>query len=173
PKGVVLAGRALGEVEVRGHGFLGYLGDPRPVPAWLPTGDLGRLDAEGFLTLTGRLKSCFITAFGRNIAPEWVERELVLQPPVRQAAVFGEGRPWNAAVLVAPPDTEREALAAAVERANRGLPDYARVYRWVVAEAPFTPENGLLTATGTVRREAVWRRYGPAVDRLYDDVAVA
>jgi len=104
--------RATGEVEVRGHGFLGYLGEPGPPPGeWLATGELG---PDGFLYLTGRQRSCFITAFGRNVAPEGVERELVLQPAIAQAVAFGEGQPWNAAVIVPTPGaTEPEVVRAA------------------------------------------------------------
>ncbi len=163
--------RAGGEVEVRGHGFLGYLGEPDPRPGeWLATGDLGHLDTEGYLHLTGRKKSCFITAFGRNVAPEWVERELLLQPAIVQAALFGEARPWNTAVIVPAPGAIEAMVAAAVTAVNRELPDYARVQSWILADAPFTPANDLLTATGGVRREAVWAQYGRRIDNLYSRV---
>ena len=76
----------------------GYLGadeheaQPRPDAFW-PTGDLGHLDANGYLHLDGRKKNMFITAFGRNVAPEWVEAELTASGVIAQAAVFGEARP--------------------------------------------------------------------------------
>ena len=66
----------------------------------LATGDLGYLDSDGFLFLTGRKKNIFITSFGRNVAPEWVEGELVAQTGIAQAAIFGESRPFNSAVIV-------------------------------------------------------------------------
>jgi long-subunit acyl-CoA synthetase (AMP-forming) len=158
-----------GEVRVLGQRFAGYLGEP-PLPGtpreWR-TGDLGHLDADGYLHLTGRRRNVFITAYGRNVAPEWVERELTLEPAIAQAAVFGEARPWNAAVLVPAPGAGTAEVAAAVARANRTLPDYARVSRWVLADNPFTPERGLLTGTGRVRREAVLERYGERIESLY------
>jgi len=160
--------RADGELEVRGHGLLGYLGESGPRPGeWLTTGDLGHLDPAGYLHLTGRKKSCFITAFGRNVAPEWVERELVLQPEIAQAALFGEARPWNAAVIVPAPGATETEVATAVATANRDLPDYARVGRWLVAETPFALANGQLTASGGVRRAVVWAQYGARINRHY------
>ena len=90
---------ADGEIHVGGIGALGYLGEPaRAGAAPIATGDLGYLDEDGFLYLTGRKKHIFITAFGRNVAPEWVERELLGEPEILQAAVFGESRPHNCAV---------------------------------------------------------------------------
>ncbi|WP_028079760.1 AMP-binding protein [Solimonas soli] len=161
-----------GELLVRGSGFLGYCGQPASAPAdgWVATGDLGHLDADGFLHLDGRKKSLFITAFGRNVAPEWVERELTQHAAIAAAAVFGEGRPWNVAVVVprALPGVDAQtAITAAVAAANRELPDYARIARCVVADEPFTPDNGLLTGNGRVRREAVLARYGERLDHLY------
>ena len=74
-----------GEVLVSGANFLGYLGETPPAQT-LPTGDLGHLDEAGFLHISGRKKSQFITSFGRNVAPEWVERELThMRSPVKRA----------------------------------------------------------------------------------------
>lgn len=155
-----------GEILVSGSDFLGYLGQDKPVQPW-PTGDLGYLDAEGFLHLTGRKKSLFITSYGRNVAPEWVERELTLHPAIVQAAVFGEGRPFNVAVIVARPGCSRSDVEAAVRLANRMLPDYARVSAWVPAKSPFTPSNLQLTANGRLKREAIHASYADALENLY------
>ncbi len=92
---------ADGEILVAGATLLGYTGAaPLQANEFWPTGDTGHLDEQGFLHLTGRKKNIFITSFGRNVAPEWVERELTLHPAIAQAAVFGEARPWNVAVIV-------------------------------------------------------------------------
>ena len=88
-----------GEVEVAGALFLGYLGDREPPAAWWPTGDLGRIDDQGHLWLQGRRKNVLITAFGRNVSPEWVETTLRDQAAVLQAVVLGDGQPSLAAVL--------------------------------------------------------------------------
>lgn len=155
-----------GEVQVRGARMLSYLGEAPPADAlaadaWLGTGDLGHFD-DGFLVLHGRRKHQFITAFGRNVNPEWVEAELVQQGAIAQAWVHGEARPENLAVLVPRrADCSDVELEAAVAAANAGLPDYARAHRWLRAEAPFTPANGLLTANGRLRRTALAAHYLP------------
>jgi len=158
---------SAGEVQVQAPGFLGYLGTTTQPPGIWPTGDLGHLDAEGFLHLDGRCKSAFATAFGRNLAPEWVEGELTSHPDIAQAAVFGEGRPFNTAVLVPRPATSQAACERAVRAVNTRLPDYAQVGAWVLAAEPFTPGNGLAGPAGTPRREAVHRHYRRQIDRLY------
>lgn len=163
---------ADGEIHVRGSGFLGYCGQPDAAGSdgWIATGDLGHLDTDGYLYLDGRKKSIFITAFGRNVAPEWVERELTQHVAVAQAAVFGEGRAWNAAVIVPralPGVDARAAVDAAMDAVNRELPDYARVHRWLLADEGFTPDNGLLTSNGRVRRAEVAARYSERIESLY------
>lgn len=155
-----------GEVRVHGPHFLGYVGAPRlPADAALETGDLGHLDADGYLVLTGRKKNLFVTAFGRNVAPEWVERELCEEPVIAQAAVFGEARPFNAAVIVGRGATEQ--IDAALARVNARLPDYARIARWIAADAPFATDNQQLTANGRLRRERIAAVYGARLDTLY------
>ena len=161
---------ADGEILVAGSTLLGYIGD-EPVKAgdYWPTGDIGFLDDEGYLHLSGRKKNIFITSFGRNVSPEWVERELTLYPAIAQAAVFGEGRPWNTAVIV-PRGTTPEGMAAvnlAIAEANRLLPDYAQVKCWLPANAPFLPQNGQLTANGRLKRDAIWAQYASEIEKFY------
>lgn len=163
---------ADGEVIAGGAVFLGYLGqaDGPDAQGWWPTGDIGHFDADGYLHLTGRKKNMFITSFGRNVAPEWVESELTLHPAIAQAAVFGEAQPWSAALIVPrqlPGIDAENAIIAAVVAANQSLPDYARVRKWLVAHEPFTPQNGMLTANGRLRRDQILTRYGEALDDLY------
>ena len=155
-----------GEVLVKGARMLGYLGEPAPQGEWLGTGDLGRFE-DGFLVLHGRKKHQFITAYGRNVNPEWVESELVQQLPIAQAWLHGEALPGNVAVLVPrvanTPDAQ---LQAAVDEVNHGLPDYARVHRWLRAEAPFNASNELATANGRLRRAALFTHYQSAIHEL-------
>jgi long-subunit acyl-CoA synthetase (AMP-forming) len=158
-----------GEILVRGipwHGYLGEDDDPQ-TPDFIATGDLGYLDAEGFLFLTGRKKNLFITSFGRNVAPEWVEGELVVHPGIAQAAIFGEARPFNCAVIVPHTGTPHGVIEAALDTANRRLPDYARVRAWIPATEPFTPGNGMSTPNGRLRRTAILGKYASEIDALY------
>lgn len=156
---------ADGEILVHGPRYQGYLGQTEITAGPVATGDLGYLDADGYLHLSGRKKNVFITAFGRNVSPEWVESELTAEPAVLQAAVFGEARPWNVAVIASP--ASAAAVQAALDRANRRLPDYARIQAWVRAIAPFATSNDQLTANGRLRRPAIWAAYGDAIQALY------
>ncbi len=163
-----------GEILVGNSAFLGYLDTAQqaPVADFFHTGDCGHQDSAGYLHITGRKKNMFITSFGRNVAPEWVECELACQRVILQAAVFGEGRPFNIAVIMAsgqPGSETRQAIAAAIAAANRDLPDYARVSTWIQAREPFSFENGLLTANGRVRRDRIWESYAEQIHCIYGE----
>ncbi len=164
-----------GEVLIRGNLFSGYLGeaDAESEDGWWHSGDIGYLDDEGFLHLQGRRRHIFITAFGRNVSPEWVERELVLEPAILQAAVFGEARPWNCGVILPAPNADASAVEAAITRVNALLPDYARISRWLPADAPFGLQNGQLSGTGRLRREAIFQHYHERIDALYREELVS
>jgi long-subunit acyl-CoA synthetase (AMP-forming) len=149
-----------GEVLIKGSTLLGYLGDAPNTDQWWPTGDLGEFDAEGFLYLKGRKKHQFVTSFGRNVNPEWVEAELTQRGDIAQAFIYGEAMPVNHALLW--PQRRHctdEELMAAVSQANAALPDYAQVHHWTRLDQPFTTANGLLTANGRPRRDAIIARY--------------
>jgi long-subunit acyl-CoA synthetase (AMP-forming) len=160
-----------GEIVVRGRLFSGYLGEAEAVEkdVW-PTGDLGYLDDEGFLYLTGRKKHIFITSFGRNVSPEWVERELLAEPAIAQCCVFGEARPFNVAVIVPGKDADRDGIQKAVTAANKRLPDYAAISDWLIAEEPFSVANGLWTGTGRPRRQAIFDAYAEKINQLYEGI---
>jgi long-subunit acyl-CoA synthetase (AMP-forming) len=156
-----------GEIHVAGPAIGGYVGGGH-VPQRFATGDLGYIDGDGFVHIDGRRKNLFITSFGRNVSPEWVEAQLCDEAALAQAAVFGEARPWNVAVIVPARAATAEQIALAVDAANSRLPDYARVGDYVVADAPFSPANGQLTPNGRNRRAAIWQRYRDRLDALYD-----
>jgi long-subunit acyl-CoA synthetase (AMP-forming) len=151
-----------GQLRAGGAVMSGYLGEtPEHAPRDIATGDLGEIDDEGYVHIRGRLRNIFITSFGRNVSPEWVEKELSHEPAIRLALACGEGLPdVRALVCPAGPDVDGAILAKAVARANERLPDYARVRRF--ARMPETPTlaNGLLTGNGRLRRERVLERFG-------------
>jgi long-chain acyl-CoA synthetase len=153
-----------GELLVAGALFAGYLGAAEAPPQWWATGDLGRIDGDGYVHVLGRKTHVLITAFGRNVSPEWVEMALRDEPALVQAAVFGDGAPALSAVLwprdAALPDA---ALQAAVDAANATLPDYARVRRWVRARAEFSAQAGMATANGRPQRAAIWQHHAAAL----------
>ena len=160
---------ADGEIEVGGDAAH-YLGQAPRGEAWLATGDLGHLDADGFLYIDGRKKDILITGFGRNISPEWPETALQSTGMVAQAVVVGDGMPYLSALIV-PLSAQigAEQIAQAVALANRDLPDYAQVRRWIVV-APFNLHNGLATANGRPRRPTIHQHYATQITSLYDNM---
>ena len=162
---------AENEILVKGASLLGYAGeqDNGLHDGYLATGDIGHLDEDGYLHISGRKKNIFITSFGRNVAPEWVERELTMSKAIAQAVVFGEARPWNAAVIVPRAQATSAEIDEAIAEVNENLPDYAQVLCWILADAPFTDHNGQLTVNGRLRREVIWQAYQSRINALYED----
>lgn len=160
-----------GEILVAGATLLAYTGDTAISEKFWATGDIGHLDEQGFLYITGRKKNIFITSFGRNVSPEWVESELSLHPAIAQVAVFGEARPWNVAVVVPRGNTTQitDTINQAIIETNRILPDYAQIKHWLPASTPFLPKNGQLTANGRLKRAAIWAQYQSNIEQLYKE----
>ncbi len=162
-----------GEIVIRGMDFPGYANraNSQCNGEWY-SGDLGYLDDEGYLFVTARKHSAYSTAFGRNVAPEWVESELECEPVIARASLFGEGRKHNVAVIVAAmPELDNDSLQQAVEQTNKRLPDYARITRWIRAEQPFSAINGQQSAAGTLRREKIYRDYQQTIEPLFTELA--
>jgi len=159
-----------GEIEVGGSLFSAYLGQAEAPPgAWWRTGDLGSLDADGFLHVTGRRKNLLITGFGRNVAPEWVETALRGENAVAEAVVFGDAEPSLSAVLwPSSRDRDDSQLQGAVDAANATLPDYARVQRWTRARAAFDADSGFATSNGRPQRAAIWKAHRDSLTQLPD-----
>jgi len=166
-----------GELWVKGALYDGYTqpegGIAAPVldeEGYLATGDLAYQDAEGYVYLSGRKKNMFITSFGRNVSPEWVESTLMHQPALQQVCVFGEARPFNVAIVVPQPPFTTEQVAQAIAEANQQLPDYAQVGDVVFAHQPFSPHNGQLTANGRLKRDAIAAAYVAEINAIYEGI---
>jgi long-subunit acyl-CoA synthetase (AMP-forming) len=159
-----------GEICVSGVAMSGYLGEGGRSSCEIRTGDLGEIDADGFVYVRGRAKNMFITSMGRNIAPEWVERELTCEPAIAQAMVIGEARPFPIALIAAVENASDAIVEHAVAKANARLPDYARIRRWIAfPEAP-SDRNGLLTANGRLRRDIILQRHDDLIQPIYYDL---
>jgi len=182
-EGVEIRLAADGEIEVR-SGFVttGYLradGSVEPVTdadGWFATGDVGRLDADGFLWLTDRKKELIITSQGKNISPALVENALKAHPLIGQAMAHGDGRPYLVALLVLDPETAARTpgpldaeVAAAVQAANATLNRAEQVKRYLVLEREWGPETGELTPSLKLKRRVVLQRYGREIEELYQD----
>jgi long-chain acyl-CoA synthetase len=185
-----------GEVLMSGpHVFAGYWRDPAATAevladGWLRTGDLGTLDTDGFLTITGRKKDIIITAGGKNIAPANLENDLRQSRWISHAIVYGDRRPYPVALLtldleeIVPWARERGlpigsadlAGAAEVRELLQGVVDevnarYARagqVKRFAVLDRDLTQESGELTPTLKVKRAAVHANHAALLSRLYE-----
>ena len=183
--GKVLSNRIVriskdGEIEVKNVGLPHYLESTEGLtnnltsnPAnadetWLPTGDLAHLDDEGFLYLDGRKKNVLITSFGRNISPEWPESLLLDSGLFKQAIVVGDGQAQLSALLVTAKDgVSDEAIQLVITSVNQDLPDYAQIGPWMLAEESFTPNNGLATANGRLKRDLIKNKFCNQIELLY------
>ncbi|HEY3873621.1 MAG TPA: AMP-dependent synthetase/ligase [Actinocrinis sp.] len=186
-----------GEVMLRG-GILfgGYWLNPEATVevmsnGWFATGDLGSLDAEGYLTITGRKKDLLITSGGKNVSPSLLEDRLRSRPPVGQCMVVGDGRHYVAALITLEaeemehwlavrrrlPDTPFAELCVdpelmgqvqrAVDYANEAVSRAESIRTWRLVEGDFTEENGLLTPSLKVKRHAVAEAYSDVIEDLY------
>lgn len=153
---------ADGEILVEGAGMLGYLGTDESASNAIATGDLGHLDAEGYLHITGRKKNVQITAFGRNFSPEWIEAEAQLCPAIARIVIFGDGQPANVALIQPMPGADG-LLAQQIEQLNQRLPDYARIHRWLPVALDQDPE--LLTANGRPRRARIYHHFSRQISQ--------
>ncbi|MCH8916660.1 MAG: AMP-binding protein, partial [Proteobacteria bacterium] len=168
-----------GEILVRGELVMtGYWNRPEATleavrDGWLHTGDIGEFDADGYLRITDRKKDIIVNSGGDNISPQRVEGFLTLEPEISQAMVFGDKRAHLVAVIVPEAAAEgeekaaRELVAAAMERVNAALAPIERVRRFILADQPFTVENGQMTPTLKVRRHILMGVYGERLEALY------
>lgn len=185
-----------GEVWLHGgHIFSGYLGDPRATEAvlrggWLATGDLGRLDEDGYLTITGRKKDILVTSNGKSVAPAALEERVRSHPLVAQCVLVGNDRPYIAALLtldtegiahwlsmrgrpqmpaadlVSDPELTAE-VRRAVVAANTLVSQAEAIRTFRVLGEQFTEERGLLTPSLKLKRRAIEKAYEKEVAALY------
>ena len=185
-----------GEILIKGIGlFRGYRNNPQATAealddGWLRSGDLGSLDSEGFLRITGRKKELIVTAGGKNVAPAILEDRLRGHPLVSQVLVVGDGRPCIGALItldaeilpmwlsghgledMAPIEAAqdprvRAALEKAVARANEAVSRAESIRTFTVLPGDFTVDNGLLTPSLKVRRAQAQERFAKEIDALY------
>ena len=185
-----------GEVQVRGANvFRGYHNLPEKTAetftadGWLKTGDLGSLDEDGRLMITGRKKDIIITAGGKNVSPNPMEEEIAKCPIVEHAVVVGDGRPFIGALVTLDPEglaswlptigqpadlsladvaalpQVREEIQPFVDRANATVSRAESVRKFVVLDAQFTQKNSCLTPSLKVVRPAVNRVFSGAIDQ--------
>ncbi|MBM6978873.1 MAG: long-chain fatty acid--CoA ligase [Actinomyces succiniciruminis] len=210
--GVPLTGSAVriaadGEILISGVGlFRAYHNNPEATAAafaddepawpglppehWFRSGDLGTIDAEGLLHITGRKKELIVTAGGKNVSPAVLEDRLGRHPLIDQVLVVGDGRPCIGALITL--DAEmlplwlhhqglaemtpaqaaqdphvHQVIADAVADANRAVSRAESIRTFTVLPGDFTVANGLLTPSLKIRREVALKRFAPEIDALY------
>ncbi|HHQ4736517.1 AMP-binding protein [Aeromonas veronii] len=168
-----------GEILCRCEGMmLGYYKDPEhsaeaiDAEGWLHTGDMGKLDREGYLTITGRMKDVFKTAKGKYVAPVPIEGLLGQEPIIEQLCVIGYGMPQPIALVQLAESAmkgNREEVNARLEaarvRVNDQLESHAKIRGILVVKTPWNIENGVLTPTMKIKRHLLEQKYAQVGDR--------
>jgi long-chain acyl-CoA synthetase len=186
-----------GEILARGPNImLGYWGQPEATAevvdrdGWLHTGDVGYLDADGYLFITDRKKDIIVTSGGKNVAPQPIEGRLGATPYIAQAVLNGDKFPYLTALIVpnfenltvhfsergmtnlsaeelaAHPETEA-LVGAAVRQVNAELAIHERIRRFTILAREFSVEEGEITPTMKVRRRVIAERYGALIEQMY------
>jgi long-chain acyl-CoA synthetase len=200
--GIQLRIAADGEILVRGPIIMkGYYGDPEATAAvirdgWFHTGDIGEVDADGYLSITDRKKDIIVTSGGKNVAPQVLEQALAGTGMVSQAVVIGNGRRFISALLVPEPRALEgicrqnetgslpmeeavehpavvEAFRRAVDRAMSEFASFEQVKSFALLPHEFSMETGELTPTMKVRRRVVEEKFRDRIERIYREAEEA
>ncbi|NJP90694.1 long-chain fatty acid--CoA ligase [Nonomuraea sp. FMUSA5-5] len=178
-----------GEILAKGRNvFHGYwkndeaTADVIDPEGWFHTGDIGELDADGYLRITGRKKEILVTAAGKNVAPGPLEDALRAHPLISQAMIVGDGRPFVAALITLDPEAlpagakvaelrgdpkVQAEIQAAVDRANQSVSKAEQIKKFLILDGDITEESGHLTPTLKVKRSLVMRDFAKDIDDLY------
>lgn len=160
------------EILVRGPNvFPGYWNRPEETSkvlrdGWFHTGDQGEVSAAGNWKISGRIKNLIILNSGHNIAPEPIEDELLnLLPKAQHVVLVGNGRSYLSAIVAG--SVSNEQVQAAIDTVNPTLPHYKQVRAFRSTNEAFTLENGLLTANGKLKRDAIAARFRTQIEEIY------
>jgi long-chain acyl-CoA synthetase len=165
-----------GEILVRGPNiFPGYWKRPEETAkalegGWFHTGDQGEVDLAGYWRITGRLKNLIILNSGHNIAPEPLEEELARHVPEAQRVILvGNQRSFLAALVTAHSSNglTHADIEFAIEQVNSDLPHYKQIRTFAILSEPLSPENGLLTTNGKLKRDAIAARFATEIEQMY------
>jgi long-chain acyl-CoA synthetase len=160
------------EIVVRGPNiFPGYWNRPEETAkvlrdGWFHTGDQGEENPAGNWRIIGRIKNLIILNSGHNVAPEPIEEKIgLLVRGAQQVVVVGNGRGYLCAVITG--DVTPAAAQGAIDTVNAELPHYRQIRKFTILASPFTAQDGLLTAMGKLRRDAIDRRYSAEIATMY------
>jgi long-chain acyl-CoA synthetase len=184
-----------GEILIKGPNiFKEYWRNPEAtadtlIDGWLHTGDIGEIDEDGFLKITGRKKDIIITAGGKNLTPANIENDLKQSPFISQAVMFGDRKPYPVALITLDPEeivpwakeqglpedlgelAENEQVIGLVQkeldRANSNYAQVEQVKKFTILDHDLSTETGELTPTLKVKRNVVYERYGDVFEGMY------
>jgi long-chain acyl-CoA synthetase len=161
------------EIVVRGpHIFSGYWNRPEETArvlrdGWFYTGDQGEVNSRGNWRIVGRIKNLIILNSGHNVPPEPIEDKIAQHLPAAQHVVIvGNGRGYLCALIAGA--VEPQAAQSALDAVNPNLPHYRQVRNFTIVRDVFTPDNGLLTAMGKLRRDSINTRFTSEINSMYD-----
>ncbi|SIT19465.1 Long-chain acyl-CoA synthetase (AMP-forming) [Thalassolituus maritimus] len=136
---------------------------------YVATGDIGYLDEDGYLYITGRIKDLIVLSTGKKVAPVPIEKSLEGMAVIERAVVFGSGKHYLTAVLQRKSSSvSTDEIKLAVTESGRNRVADERVHKYIVCDEPMSQENGLLTSQFKVKRDAIWERYGDELLALYE-----
>jgi long-chain acyl-CoA synthetase len=187
-----------GEILLKGpHVFMGYYKNPERtaetiIDGWLHTGDVGRIDADGFVTITDRMKDIIITAGGKNITPSEIENQLKFSPYIADAVVVGDQRKFLSCLVMIDHETVaqfaqdtgvpftnfaslcrakevHDLIWAEIERVNKQFARVETIKKFYLISELLTPEDEELTPTMKLKRAFVSRKYKDAIDAMYEE----
>jgi long-chain acyl-CoA synthetase len=190
-----------GEILSRGPNTMkGYWNNPQATAevidkdGWLHTGDIGNVDAEGFIHITDRKKHLFVSSGGKNIAPQPIENLFLSNKYIEQFMLIGDRRMYLTALIVPDFDALKEyadsnnlpyrddvelarhpkvnsLIETEINHIQRDLANFERVRRFTLLDRQFTIEDGELTPTQKVRRKAIEERYRSIIDGMYEGIS--
>lgn len=198
PGNEVMIAEEDSEILLRGNAvFRGYHNLPQDTAEsfqgdWFRTGDVGRIDEDGQLRITGRKKGILVTAGGKNVSPEVLEEQLITHPLIGQVIVVGDQRPFIGAIITLDPEVlpvwlrnkglpvidpllaadlpeVQASLQKAIDRANSRVSRAESIRKFRIVNADFTVENGYLTPSLKLRRNKVLVDYADEVEAIYQD----
>ncbi len=137
---------------------------------WLHTGDLGKIDEQGRIIITGRKKELIVTSGGENISSQKIENMLLSFDEISQAIVYGDGKPFLIALIKLNDDYKKTDVKKLIQTLNFNLNSIEKIRKFIVMDLEPTYENGLMTQTMKLKKEKIFLRYKKEIGRLYGNL---